>query len=440
MDGRNSSGRKISLLNDCWAGKLNTQTNITTSSSHYHPSSRPQLPLLTAGNCAQSPASASSCASTPSLTHQGSASPQTPHLSRSESSDSRAFAFATPSPVTPHFPSFDSAAALHLKPALVRATVYLPSRHPSLVFTAPRMDELPTPMYPPIPESVGVMPYPMTTTNLPYASQHSPIQQAQPLLQQQPQSPLPKQEQDDSPGSESRVSTLSNGSAGKHAPKKNQYPCPMAKQYNCTDYFTTSGHAARHAKKHTGKKDAYCPECNKAFTRKDNMEQHRRTHQNVRGPTTKTNTDNRVKKPGKSNSRKSDKPASAPLEAAVAQFTDGHIQAPPNNAAQFVMSHQQAVQQPLMAAAPGPYFVGANADPIGALPQPMPTEFLSGRPSLSGPAFGQSLDFLPQNTPVIPDPMDSHYNYPSPGLSNGLNTLAMAASDHRRMSEEDESN
>jgi hypothetical protein len=66
-------------------------------------------------------------------------------------------------------------------------------------------------------------------------------------------------------------------------PKKNSYPCPMAKQFGCNDYFTTSGHAARHAKKHTGKKDAFCPECNKAFTRKDNMEQHRRTHQGGRG-------------------------------------------------------------------------------------------------------------------------------------------------------------
>jgi hypothetical protein len=64
--------------------------------------------------------------------------------------------------------------------------------------------------------------------------------------------------------------------------KKNSYPCPVAKQFNCTDHFTTSGHAARHAKKHTGKKDAFCPECNKAFTRKDNMEQHRRTHQSGR--------------------------------------------------------------------------------------------------------------------------------------------------------------
>ncbi|KAF1814330.1 hypothetical protein P152DRAFT_393441, partial [Eremomyces bilateralis CBS 781.70] len=60
--------------------------------------------------------------------------------------------------------------------------------------------------------------------------------------------------------------------------KKNTYPCPLAKQFNCNDYFTTSGHAARHSKKHTGKKDAVCPQCHKAFTRKDNMEQHRRTH------------------------------------------------------------------------------------------------------------------------------------------------------------------
>lgn len=71
-------------------------------------------------------------------------------------------------------------------------------------------------------------------------------------------------------------------STTKLAGKKNQYPCPLAKEYSCSDYFTTSGHAARHAKKHTGKKDAFCPECNKAFTRKDNMEQHRRTHQNGR--------------------------------------------------------------------------------------------------------------------------------------------------------------
>merc|ERR1712014_231984 len=111
-------------------------------------------------------------------------------------------------------------------------------------------------------------------------------QQLAPQPPMQPQQPHQQQQYraSTSPASEpSRVSNVSNpASAAKAAPKKNQYPCPMAKQFGCNDFFTTSGHAARHAKKHTGKKDAFCPECNKAFTRKDNMEQHRRTHQSGR--------------------------------------------------------------------------------------------------------------------------------------------------------------
>ena len=60
--------------------------------------------------------------------------------------------------------------------------------------------------------------------------------------------------------------------------KKSKYPCPYATSHGCTATFTTSGHAARHGKKHTGEKSVHCPICNKAFTRKDNMKQHRRTH------------------------------------------------------------------------------------------------------------------------------------------------------------------
>lgn len=62
-------------------------------------------------------------------------------------------------------------------------------------------------------------------------------------------------------------------------PKKKSYPCPMAKQLGCNGFFTTSDHATRHAKKHTGERSALCPECNRAFIRKDSMEQHRRVHQ-----------------------------------------------------------------------------------------------------------------------------------------------------------------
>jgi len=60
--------------------------------------------------------------------------------------------------------------------------------------------------------------------------------------------------------------------------KKNKYPCPYAQSHSCSATFTTSGHAARHGKKHTGEKGVHCPVCNKAFTRKDNMKQHERTH------------------------------------------------------------------------------------------------------------------------------------------------------------------
>ena len=60
--------------------------------------------------------------------------------------------------------------------------------------------------------------------------------------------------------------------------KKNKYPCPYATSHSCDASFTTSGHAARHGKKHTGEKGVRCPTCDKAFTRKDNMKQHQRTH------------------------------------------------------------------------------------------------------------------------------------------------------------------
>ncbi|KAK5956141.1 hypothetical protein OHC33_002714 [Knufia fluminis] len=88
----------------------------------------------------------------------------------------------------------------------------------------------------------------------------------------------------------SDCSTLTTGSQPQPAPanntgnsttgKKNKYPCPYAQSHNCSATFTTSGHAARHGKKHTGEKGVHCPICDKAFTRKDNMKQHERTHKN----------------------------------------------------------------------------------------------------------------------------------------------------------------
>ncbi|KAI9778770.1 MAG: hypothetical protein M1816_003906 [Peltula sp. TS41687] len=76
------------------------------------------------------------------------------------------------------------------------------------------------------------------------------------------------------PGSPMTVST-------KPTPKR--YPCPFADRLDCREMFTTSGHASRHAKKHTGEKNVPCPRCMKKFARKDNMKQHLKTHESGRG-------------------------------------------------------------------------------------------------------------------------------------------------------------
>ncbi|KEQ60930.1 uncharacterized protein M437DRAFT_53247 [Aureobasidium melanogenum CBS 110374] len=271
------------------------------------------------------------------------------------------------------------------------------------------MDESTPSVYPPVPEAQAVAPYPMPASQV--ASSTAPVM-SQPMA--------PAYRNSNSPVSES---SRAAPAANKASTKKNQYPCPLAKVYNCSDYFTTSGHAARHAKKHTGKKDAFCPECNKAFTRKDNMEQHRRTHQNVRGPS--KSTDGRVKKSTKPVPRKS---VSGPLEAAaVAQLEDHPAQQ------QQLPQHQfQSSQQPIMSTSP--YYI--NPDPIQPLPQPILSEFNTRPPLYHRSNYPSSLDYLPAQASLVQDP-DLHYSYPSPGLSNGLDTLALAASDHRRMSGED---
>ncbi|KAI9800082.1 MAG: hypothetical protein M1825_004264 [Sarcosagium campestre] len=71
--------------------------------------------------------------------------------------------------------------------------------------------------------------------------------------------------------------TSSAGSSPTRGPAK-RFPCQFAASTGCTDTFTTSGHASRHAKKHTGERGVPCPICGKGFARKDNMKQHLKTH------------------------------------------------------------------------------------------------------------------------------------------------------------------
>lgn len=279
MDFRDSSGRTISLLNPAASGSVDWKRF-----QHYH-----QPPQL------------SSC---PSLSPSARTPPT---LSRSSSSsDSRHLAPISPLTPSDHDQQLDS--------------IFRASKQPEQQYFLARPskrkmdDQNVSSMYPPIPDATGAMTsaYPMPAQ----LAQQMPPQVAPPVQQLYRSSTSPSSEP-------SRVSTVSATSNAKSQSKKNSYPCPMAKQFGCTDFFTTSGHAARHAKKHTGKKDAYCPECNKAFTRKDNMEQHRRTHQNGRGNPRSVNAatsdDGKVKKSTKQPAAKKIKAEPQMFEAAVEQ-------------------------------------------------------------------------------------------------------------------------
>ncbi|KAI7072309.1 hypothetical protein KC327_g6846, partial [Hortaea werneckii] len=202
MDGRNCTGRTISLLNDSSdatksappsSSFAHDATLTQYSASHYpsHPA-KIQLPPLTAHS------RASSCASTPSL------SPQTPQLLRSFSSESRG-ALSTPSPLTPTSSyGFDQTASQQHR-AQPQHYYALPQHMYA------KMDDQNGPsMYPPIPDATGAMPYPM-----PMPQQLAP----QPPMQTQHQQPPQQYRASTSPASEpSRVSNVSNPASAAKAP------------------------------------------------------------------------------------------------------------------------------------------------------------------------------------------------------------------------------
>ncbi|KAI1616788.1 hypothetical protein EDD37DRAFT_61599 [Exophiala viscosa] len=198
----------------------------------------------------------------------------TPPLLRQSSSESSSSMDSSPSPITPAYNYVDNT-LMPYDPLLRQDLVgYLPS--PSTItpfleqqlMIAPNMPDqfsgktlmpqiTPAHQYPniPIPVHPGLQPLPIPS---PMNATLPPTSAAVPAPTSQPTTPPT--------------------TSGESTMKKNKYPCPYAQSHNCQATFTTSGHAARHGKKHTGEKGVHCPICNKAFTRKDNMKQHERTH------------------------------------------------------------------------------------------------------------------------------------------------------------------
>lgn len=189
--------------------------------------------------------------------------------------------------------------------------------------------------------------------------------------------------------------------------RKSHYPCPLAKQLGCTDLFTTSGHAARHAKKHTGKKDALCPECNKAFTRKDNMEQHRRTHQSGRGMTK-----------GPLAGRAKTKARHQPQQPQPQQ--PQHWQQPGYNLEHTGKLERHAEQRPEQ------LIRMSSSSSSSSLLQSMPSTL----PSSSSPSSSQPPSFPPPSSssslPASPAPYSQPYIPIDPGLSRASYTSAPA--------------
>jgi uncharacterized Zn-finger protein len=183
-----------------------------------------------------------------------------------------------PSPITPEFvgEGFESLPAISPQSA-----TQLYSQSPSAYFVQSPKDALST--YPPIPSHSIPLPYhhvQQLNTNATYPPSSfdqfvTKSHGAAPIVTQRPQQSRQQQQQE-------QQQADSRSAPQNTRTKKGQHPCPLAKQFNCSDTFTTSGHASRHAKKHTGEKSAICPDCGKDFTRKDNMEQHRKTHLNGR--------------------------------------------------------------------------------------------------------------------------------------------------------------
>ena len=300
LSGKNSTGRRVSLLNDGPA-----------------PPQLVRLPSITP--------------SLQSRTSSYSSSPQPspPRLVRSDSSDSN---MQTPSPITPDFsyePGMDSPVFSQNGFFHHQKDLGFPMHHQS-----------------------GPLPYHANPSQAGYFRPEQLLEQHQ------------------------------DPSALNARPKKNSYPCPMAKQFQCNDFFTTSGHAARHAKKHTGKKDAFCPECNKAFTRKDNMEQHRRTHQSGRNAAKGGDRD--VKKA----KHQAKRPKPAPLQSTMPSLSSLSM-----------------------------------VDPTLPL---SPSGFSMAPAVQSTDAF---IDFSPSSR--YPDPANYSYN-PAATQYGGLDALAIAASGEKR--------
>lgn len=304
-DCTNCNGRKISLLNlHCGLSAMAPRTTTTTTAS-----TRPPLNSKTpysAASTIPSPLRFKTADKTcqhrfrPSRSPDGTSS-STPPLVRHNSSSSRSESTTT-SPMTPEYSSDPLDLQNKSTPYFTHVHAHrhngqlYPNMQPAQNPFATSYHFHPSDMVDPAITSNGVgalnqqallnlpppLSYPIPEPSMTASSPIGP-----PATYHQSTSPtsttleFPPTKAKSSSQSASTQTTSSSSPTTSSGPPKKKFPCPHATRFCCADTFTTSGHAARHGKKHTGEKSVVCPTCNKAFTRKDNMKQHERTHKNT---------------------------------------------------------------------------------------------------------------------------------------------------------------
>ena len=323
MYGENSSGRKVSLLNEEPTGAASLHQHPSKQINHRHPASHTVIPTLPKSRfCTRT---GSSCSTSPEN------SPSTPPLVRIDSRSSNG-THSTPSPMTPSY---------HFDPLEQQKNV---SPYYS-TFARPSDAHHAYPTMPSSQESAAQPYYQMSShrindhetgeaflasnslrnvPNLEPINTQGHYPNADPALTLSPQVALPPPivtpSSTTTPPTKTDKATATTPTSATSKAVKKKYPCPHATRYSCHDTFTTSGHAARHGKKHTGEKNVHCPTCNKAFTRKDNMKQHERTHKNSKTDLSSPSDPNLGNnKPGPGSSRPS-KPALKPTQNADAKL------------------------------------------------------------------------------------------------------------------------
>ncbi|KAL8686280.1 MAG: hypothetical protein Q9218_007215 [Villophora microphyllina] len=305
MYGGNSSGRKISLLNGNGEGSATKPQNVTTTNpTTVLPTT---IPYHIANTTAILPPLVFKQDRVRGYQARRSPSPpkspsRTPPLVRHNSTGSQSQSESTTPPMTPGYPQDPMDPQNKSTPYFAynrpnsqmytnmaqiqnsyptQQSYYLPQRamanidtghgpngalnHQAAALSQQALQYLLPPLVYPNPEPAMSVPSPPS-----HLAQSSPTT---PSVSSTSQS-------NERPTSHSAGTQTSNNSASPTDPKrpKKKFPCPHAARFACSDTFTTSGHAARHGKKHTGEKSVICPTCHKAFTRKDNMKQHERTH------------------------------------------------------------------------------------------------------------------------------------------------------------------